>query len=59
MAAVRKPGRPKKYTAKGFEKACEAYFDSISYLEPRMKPVVKRDEQGFPVLDKCGHQQIR
>lgn len=59
MAAVRKPGRPKKYTAKGFEKACEAYFDSISYLEPRMKPVVKRDEQGFPVLDKFGHQQIR
>lgn len=59
MAAIRKPGRPKKYTAAGFEKACEAYFDSICYREPKMKPMVKRDNQGFPILDKYGHQQIR
>ena len=59
MAAISKPGRPKKYTAAGFQRACEAYFNSISYLEPRMKPVVKRDDHGFPILDKYGHQQIR
>lgn len=59
MAQIRKPGRPKKYTAAGFEKACEAYFDSISYLEPVMKPVVRRDDKGYPILDRYGHQQVR
>lgn len=55
MAAVKKPGRPKKYTARAFEKACEAYFDSICYQEKRMKKVVVMTEAGEPKLDSNGH----
>lgn len=59
MAAIRKPGRPKKYTAKAFEEACEAYFDSICYYEKKLRPVVQRDEEGFPVLDRFGHPLVK
>jgi hypothetical protein len=59
MAKIRKPGRPKRYTAAGFEKACEAYFNSISYMEPMMKSVVRRDKDGYPILDKYGHSQVK
>jgi hypothetical protein len=59
MAEVRKPGRPRKFTARGFEKACEAYFDSICYQTERMRAVPVRDEEGFPELDDFGHQKFQ
>lgn len=59
MATIRKPGRPKKYTAASFQRACEAYFDSISYLEPRMKRVAVLTEDGLPELDGFGHQKFK
>lgn len=55
MAKIHKPGRQKQYTAAKLEKACEAYFNSISYQEPVMKKVPDTDERGIPKLDDKGH----
>lgn len=55
MAKVKKPGRQKEYTAAGLERACEAYFNSISYQEPVMKKVPDTDEDGVARLDDKGH----
>lgn len=59
MAAIRKPGRPKKYTAASFQRACEEYFDSICYEKPKMSKVPVWDDNGYPVLDDFGHQMYR
>lgn len=56
MAAIRKPGRPKKYAAAALEKAVEAYFDSICYQETILRKVPEMDENLRPVLDDKGHQ---
>lgn len=56
MAEVRKPGRPKKYSAAALERAVEAYFNSISYREKIMRKVPEMDEKQRPVLDDKGHQ---
>ena len=56
MAEIRKPGRPKKYTAAKFAEACEQYFDSISYTEPVYRRVPAVDENGYPRFDSKGHQ---
>ena len=57
MAKERKTagGREKKYSAGALEKACEAYFDSISYEEPVMKSVPATDENGVMLKDDKGH----
>lgn len=55
MAEVRKPGRPKKYKAAAFEKAVEAYFNSISYEEPYRKAEVATEEDGTIIMDHYGH----
>lgn len=59
MAEIRKPGRPKKYTAASFQRACEAYFDSISYQKPVMRGEMEFDADGYPVLDDFGHPKIK
>lgn len=59
MAAIRKPGRPKKYTPASFQRACEAYFNSISYQKAKMRAAPVFDEEGFPVLDDFGHQKVQ
>ena len=59
MAAIRKPGRPKKYTAAGFRDGCEAYFDSISYKEKVERKIYLTDENGNPILDGRGHQKFQ
>lgn len=59
MAAIRKPGRPKKYTAAGFQRACEAYFDSICYREKRLKRVMVMNDDGTPAMDDKGHIRHR
>ena len=59
MAAIRKPGRPRKYSAGTFQKECENYFNSISYKKPKMRGEPVFDEEGFPVLDDFGHQKIQ
>jgi len=59
MAAIRKPGRPKKYEPAGFQRACEAYFNSICYRKPKMRAVPVFDDEGFPLLDDFGHQKIK
>lgn len=56
MAAVRRPGRPKKYSAAALEKAVEAYFNSISYRENIIRKVPEMDDKQRPVLDDMGHQ---
>lgn len=58
MAKIRKPGRPRKYTAAAFAKACEAYFASISYQEAVYRKVPQHNEDGTPKLDKNGHQMF-
>lgn len=55
MAEVKKPGRPKAYTAAQLERAIEAYFNSISYEEPVEKRVPALDENGNTQLDDKGH----
>lgn len=59
MAAIKKPGRPKKYTAAGFQRACEAYFNSICYQEKKLKRVIVMGEDGTPVMDDKGHIRYR
>lgn len=56
MAEIKKPGRPRKYSAAQLEKAVEAYFDSISYDEPVTRRVPVRDDCGALVFDDKGHQ---
>lgn len=56
MAKIRKPGRPRKFTARQFSAACEAYFKSISYEEPVMKRMPLTDDNGIAVTDDMGHQ---
>lgn len=55
VAKIRKPGRPKKYTARQLEQACEKYFASISYQQPVTKRVPVEDPDGNMVLDDKGH----
>lgn len=61
MAKVRKTtgGREKKYTAVSLERACEAYFASISYEEPVMKTVPATDENGVFLKDDKGHTMYK
>lgn len=61
MAKVRKTvgGREKKYTAAGLERACEAYFASISYEAPVMKTVPATDENGVFLKDNKGHTMYK
>ena len=52
-------GRPvgtRKYTAARLLKAVDAYFDSISYWQPATRPELALDDNGYPVLDKYGHE---
>lgn len=56
MAKIRRPGRPRKLSAKQFARECEAYFASISYEEPVLKKVPVKDENGYAVMDDMGHQ---
>lgn len=55
MAAGRPPGTT-KYTAARLWKCVNAYFDGISYLLPATRPELVLDEDGFPRLDKYGHE---
>ncbi len=59
MATTNRGGRPKRFTAKAFESAVDAYFASISYSEPvqRREPVLEDD--GTPKLDRYGHEVWR
>lgn len=59
MARIRKPGRPRKFTAKQLARECEAYFRSISYEEPVLQKVPVLREDGTPVLDDWGHAAYR
>ena len=61
MAKVRKTkgGQEKKYTAAALERACEAYFASISYEEPVMRSVPATDEEGVLLKDDKGHTMYR
>lgn len=52
-------GRPvgtKKYTADRLRKAVKAYFNGISYWQPATRPELALDDNGYPVLDKYGHE---
>lgn len=46
----------RKYTAAQLKKAVDRYFDSISYRQPATRPELVLDADGFPVLDKYGHE---
>jgi hypothetical protein len=59
MAKIKGPGRPRKYTAAGFARACEAYFDSISYQEAVYRRIPAEGEYGNPRFDSKGHQVYR
>ncbi|MBP3633157.1 MAG: hypothetical protein J6J43_01120 [Oscillospiraceae bacterium] len=58
MARIRKTtaGREKKYSAAMLERECDAYFASISYLEPIKRKVPATDPSGVLLKDDKGHQ---
>ena len=59
MAKPKRPGRPKKYTARSFETAIDAYFAAISYDEPVQRRELVLQEDGQPFLDRYGHECYR
>ena len=55
MARIGRPKGSKKYTAAGCRKACNGYFDSISYETTVMRQKADLDDAGYPQLDAFGH----
>ena len=55
MAKIGRPMGTKKYTAKAFARACEAYFRSISYEEPVMRRELVLEDNGVAKMDDNGH----
>lgn len=55
MARIGRPKGSKKYTAAGFRKACNGYFNSISYETTVMRQKADLDDAGYPQLDAFGH----